>query len=674
MKKLTALLLSVLLLLSMMPLTFAAELLIMAAPKSEGQTAAENLHALGLLAGVGTNADGSVNFDVNGSLTRAQSVVQIVRFLGAEKTATTETNANPFTDLAAWAVPYVSYAYANGITSGRSATVFDPDTAMNDAGFLTLLLRVLGYEDKNDGSGDFVWSDPYTLAASVGLIDTAAPDANFTRGDAFIICYRALTATVKSGDKLCDRLVKSEAVEAETMANVLQVTAPATVEGLTVCGTSITDFKIVVAKDAGATENLAAKTLNTEIEKAYGTALTVIDDSTAKSGAEIVIGKTNREISAKTKDLADKKAAMIVSGDSIALDGTTTTLLRRVCEWFSDNYVEGKPNAALTESDSEIGELLTNPARSTGQSGDPCIRYDSETGYYYALYSAPQNDRVILYRAKHLSELATAEGKELYVAGEHAEVKHKLYAPEIAKVNGKWYIYASGATSWDDRKGGPANPNGGASPSIRLFCLEAVSDDPYGDYVFKAWLNDYIFAIDAHVFTYKGENYITFARCLNGNQVSIAKLKDPWTIDASRVTIIGTATYPFELQNGKVNEGPFTFESPDGRLFLLYSANNVTSGKYCLGLLEFTGDDILARSSWTKTEHAVFEGTAQISGPGHCSVFMSPDGTEYWLAYHFQSGGRKLAVQQFTFDENGDPVFGEPIKPFVSFFAPSGEE
>ncbi|MBQ9133002.1 MAG: hypothetical protein IJX64_00565, partial [Clostridia bacterium] len=88
MKKLTALLLSVLLLLSMMPLTFAAELLIMAAPKSEGQTAAENLHTLGLLAGVGTNADGSVNFDVNGSLTRAQSVVQIVRFLGAEKTAT----------------------------------------------------------------------------------------------------------------------------------------------------------------------------------------------------------------------------------------------------------------------------------------------------------------------------------------------------------------------------------------------------------------------------------------------------------------------------------------------------------------------------------------------------------------------------------------------------------
>ena len=665
MKKITALILSALLLLSMMPLTFAAELLISPAPNSEAQQAAEKLHSLGLLAGVGSNADGSVNFDVNGSLTRAQSVVQIIRFLGAEKTATTETNNNPFTDLAAWAVPYVSYAYSNGITSGRSATTFDPDTAMNDAGFLTLLLRVLGYEDKNDGSGDFVWSDPYTLAQSVGLLDSATPDTNFTRGDAFIICCRALTAAVKSGDKLCDRLVKSGAVEAETMANVLNITAAA--EGLTIGGVSITDCTIVVAKDAGANENLAAQTLNTAIETAYGKALTIVDDSTAKSGGEIVIGKTNREISKATQDLSDKKAAMIVSGDSVALDGATTTLLRRVCEWFANSYVTDKPSAALTESDTEIGELITNPARTTGQSGDPCIRYDSETGYYYALYSAPQNDRVILYRAKHLSELATAEGKELYVAGEDAEVKHKLYAPELAKVDGKWYIYASGATSMEDKGVSP-------SRSIRLFCLEAVTDDPYGDYVFKAWLNPYIFAIDAHVFTYNGENYITFARCLNGNQVSIAKLKDPWTIDASRVTIIGTATYPFELQDGKVNEGPFTFVSPDGRLFLLYSANNVTSGKYCLGLLEFTGDDILARSSWTKTDHAVFEGTAQVSSPGHCSVFMSPDGTEYWLAYHFQMSGRKLAVQQFTFDENGDPVFGEPVKPLKSFFAPAGEE
>ncbi|MBQ5390130.1 MAG: family 43 glycosylhydrolase, partial [Clostridia bacterium] len=232
------------------------------------------------------------------------------------------------------------------------------------------------------------------------------------------------------------------------------------------------------------------------------------------------------------------------------------------------------------------------------------------------------------------------------------------------KIDGKWYIYASGATSMADKGKSP-------STSIRLFCLEATSDDPYGDYVFKAWLNEHIFAIDAHAFTYKDKNYIAFARCGSGNHITVAELTNPWTINPTTVRTISSATLPFETMDGKVNEGPFTFVSPDGRLFMLYSANNVTSDYYCLGLLELTGDNVITQRSWTKLDHAVLEGTAQIKSPGHCSVFMSPDGTEYWLAYHFQSSGRKLAIGKITFDESGDPVFTQPTAPKVPFFGPS---
>ena len=79
MKRVLCLLLTALMLFSALSLSLSA------AEALDGQTAAENLHALGLLAGVGKNADGSVNFDVNGNLTRAQAITQIVRFLGAEK-------------------------------------------------------------------------------------------------------------------------------------------------------------------------------------------------------------------------------------------------------------------------------------------------------------------------------------------------------------------------------------------------------------------------------------------------------------------------------------------------------------------------------------------------------------------------------------------------------------
>ena len=640
---------------------------VFAADNTTGADAANALHALGLLAGVGNNADGSVNFDLDGSLTRAQSITQVVRFLGAESTAVNTVNAHPFTDLASWAVPYISYAYANGITQGVSATKFNPDAAMSDAAFLTAILRVLGYVDKNDGSGDFVWSNPYTLAASVGLVDSETPNSSFKRGDAFVICFNALSATVKSGDKICDKLVKDGIVNADLMASVIG-NAP-TEGGLTVGGKAITDFKVVVSTSANATVKVAAKNLVATIEEAYGKTLEIVTDDTAKADCEIVIGSTTRPISEKLASAGENDIGMIIEGTSIALGGANSTTIRNATTAFASRYIAGTPNFALTDEDSFIGMLLTNPVRSFGQSGDPCIVYDNETEYYYAVYSAPKNDRVILYRAKTLAELGsldTADGKEIYVAGENAEIKHKLYAPELKKMDGKWYIYASGATSMEDK-------DAGASKSIRLFCLEAASDDPYGEYKFKAFLDPDIWAIDAHPFTYNGENYIAFARILSGNIVTVAKLSNPWTIDNSRVTVLSTPTYDFELLGGKINEGPFTFTSPDGRLFMLYSANNVTSGHYCLGLLEFTGSNILSKASWTKSKVAVFEGTDSIKSPGHCSVFMSPDGSEYWLAYHYQQSGRKLGAQPFTFDETGYPVFGTPNAPGSYIFAPSGE-
>ena len=205
-------------------LAFAAILLLalptsVSAAENDGQVAAEKLHALGLLVGVGTHADGSVNFDTAGDLNRAQAVTQIVRFLGAEKTALAESNAHPFADVPVWAAPYIGYAYTNQITSGVGAKRFDADAPMRDAAFLTLVLRVLGYDD---AAGDFVWSAPYTLAKQVGLIYSDVPDRDFTRGEAFLICYRALTATAKDGTRLADRLLQKGVFTASQLAEVTE--------------------------------------------------------------------------------------------------------------------------------------------------------------------------------------------------------------------------------------------------------------------------------------------------------------------------------------------------------------------------------------------------------------------------------------------------------------------
>ncbi len=185
-----------------------------------GEDAANALHDLGLLAGKGTNADGSINFDTDGSLTRAESITQVVRFLGKEKEATSTDNTHPFTDLPAWAVPYVSYAYANGVTKGVSDTKFDANGKMTEAAFLTAILRVLGY---NDAAGDFVWSNPYELANKAGLTDTVTPNAAFTRGDAFVICFNALSADKKDGgETIAEQLIKAGIFTMEDYTNVMK--------------------------------------------------------------------------------------------------------------------------------------------------------------------------------------------------------------------------------------------------------------------------------------------------------------------------------------------------------------------------------------------------------------------------------------------------------------------
>ena len=206
-RKLIAILLAVFTAFACVPAFAAGDLLISPAPTASAARptaggAADALYALGLVGGYGKNADGSVNFALGEKLTRAQAFVLVVRFVGAEKDATTSVQSHPFTDVPAWANPYIGYVYANGITKGVSETKFDPDTEVSEAAFLTIMLRVLGY---NDGAGDFRWDDPYTLAQSVGIADAKAD--TFNRGSAFVICYRALTATVKSGNSIAEQLI-----------------------------------------------------------------------------------------------------------------------------------------------------------------------------------------------------------------------------------------------------------------------------------------------------------------------------------------------------------------------------------------------------------------------------------------------------------------------------------
>ncbi len=187
MKKLLAVSLILALLLCLCPAVYATT--------DEASAAAQKLNDLGMFRGVGYNADGTLNFDLERTPNRFEAVTMLVRLLGKEDEANAGTWNTPFTDLVPWAKPYVGYAYAHGLTNGTGAATFGGAGEVNAAQFITFVLRALGY---SDAEGDFRWDYPWLMSDPLGLTHAQYDyDRPFTRGDAAIVCAAALDHLLK---------------------------------------------------------------------------------------------------------------------------------------------------------------------------------------------------------------------------------------------------------------------------------------------------------------------------------------------------------------------------------------------------------------------------------------------------------------------------------------------
>ena len=330
------------------------------------------------------------------------------------------------------------------------------------------------------------------------------------------------------------------------------------------------------------------------------------------------------------------------------------------------------------ESRSQDNErkTFTNPILPSG--ADPYSFY--KDGYYY--YTNTLGNRIGLWKTKSLTDLKSAAHKTIYTPPEGTMYSRQLWAPEIMFIEDKWYAYFDG------------NNN-----NHRMYVLENKSPDPMnGEWVFKGKIADPSdkWAIDGDLFEYKGRWYIIWSGWesdTNGQQnIYIAKLKNPWTIDGNRVCI-SRPTYQWETHGDlhdagnpphvNVNEGPQALQH-EGDLFIVYSASGCWTDYYALALLHFAGsDDLLNAQSWEKAVAPVFEKSEKnaVYAPGHNSFFKTPDGKEDWILYHANDlpgqgcgGHRSPRMQKIIWKSDGSPYFGEPVKKGVPLSLPSGTE
>ncbi|MEW9698470.1 glycogen-binding domain-containing protein [Paenibacillus sp. SI8] len=196
---------------------FASLMIFMSSAGVALATSADELeHQADVLNKLNVFKGGSNGLELDNSTSRIEGAVMLVRLLGKEKEALIQGNAHPFSDIPAWADPYIGYLYHHQLTSGSSPTQFGSGE-MTAEQYCTFVLRVLGYDDK---VGDFDWSRAVEKLVEVGVLtsdDTKEMQKDqFLRKYVVIISYNALQSKIKGQTKtLVQDLIEKKAFAPE---------------------------------------------------------------------------------------------------------------------------------------------------------------------------------------------------------------------------------------------------------------------------------------------------------------------------------------------------------------------------------------------------------------------------------------------------------------------------
>ncbi len=254
-------------------------------------------------------------------------------------------------------------------------------------------------------------------------------------------------------------------------------------------------------------------------------------------------------------------------------------------------------------------------------------------GIWYFTASVPEYDRIILRCADSLAGLRNAEEKVIWRAHENGVMSRHIWAPELHRIDGAWYVYFAAGEKKNKWK-------------IRPWALKCEGEDPLaGPWIecgnLKRADGDEFsftdFSLDMTTFAYNGRRYCVWAEKVSvGKKISnlyIAEMADALTLKTPQM-LLSSPSYAWERHGFWVNEGPAFLEN-DGRAYITYSASD-TGPAYCMGLMWAEGgSDLTDPSVWHRLNRPWLSTDAEkgIFGPGHNSLFRDEQGRPY-MAYH----------------------------------------
>ena len=261
------------------------------------------------------------------------------------------------------------------------------------------------------------------------------------------------------------------------------------------------------------------------------------------------------------------------------------------------------------------------------QRADPWVHRTDE-GIYYLIATVPEYDKIVIRKACSINGLKSAHEKEVWYKHDTGVMGHHIWAPELHRIDGKWYVYfAAGEAEniWN----------------IRMWVLSNESADPMqGEWKEEGRIvtDRESFSLDATTFEHKGKRYLIWAQNVSGSQhgtaLVLSEMKDPVTLTGPEV-VITEPEFSWERMKYNVNEGPAVIKR-NGKIFVTYSAS-ATNHNYCMGLLWIDeAADLLEASNWHKSPGPVFYTNEEVNryGPGHNSFTTADDDETIIMIYH----------------------------------------
>ncbi|MCM4157277.1 glycoside hydrolase family 43 protein [Gramella sp. AN32] len=299
------------------------------------------------------------------------------------------------------------------------------------------------------------------------------------------------------------------------------------------------------------------------------------------------------------------------------------------------------------------------------QRADPFVT-KAEDGIYYFIATVPEYDRIEIRKSVTINGIKEAEPVVIWRKHDKGPMGNHIWAPELHRINGKWYIYFAAGSAEEKWK-------------IRMYALSNESKDPTkGQWIEEGQIvsNRDDFALDATTFKLYDQRYLIWtdraSDTIENTGLYIAEMTSPTTL-ADKQVVISQPEYDWEIQGHRVNEGPSALIR-NGKVFITFSAS-ATDSNYAIGLLWADENaDLLDSASWHKLPEPVFFSNPDLKrfGPGHNSFTVSKDGETDIMIYHARNykeidgeplydPNRNTRARVLKWTKDGMPFFGQDL-------------